>query len=114
VDRAPQNIPEYVAAIRARLVCDRCGKYVGSLTESTYLPPPYPIAAGAAGPDDEVAAMVSFEWHMANKLSDDIFTIRHPQSKGRCVSVRQWYDERGDDDDGVEDDDDDDDGDDAA
>jgi hypothetical protein len=103
----PQSGAEYITAIRAKLVCDRCGRYVGSLAESRYLPPPYPIAVGAIGPDDEVAAQIRFEWHMVGRLSEGAFAIRHPQSRDRCVSVREWYDERAED--GAEDDEDNDD-----
>jgi hypothetical protein len=86
----PRTIGEYVEAIRAGLVCDRCGRYVGSLGPSRYLPPPYPIALDRLGPDDEVEALVGFEWHMLGRLRQGNFAIRHPQQDGHCVSIRDW------------------------
>jgi hypothetical protein len=93
----PQTLSEYIALIREHLVCDNCGRYTGSLAESKYLPPPYAIAVDKVGPDDEVSALIAFEWHMLGLLRQGLFAIRHPQSKGRCVTVREWYDERADD-----------------
>jgi hypothetical protein len=54
------------------------------------VPPPYPIALDKIGADDEVAALIGFEWHMLSLLRDGKFTIRHPQRDGRCVSIREW------------------------
>jgi hypothetical protein len=89
-DRQPSSIPEFIEAIRAGLVCERCGRYIGSLGPSRYVPPPYPLALDKIGPSDEVAALVGFEWHMLGRLRDGNFTIRHPAVDGRCVSVREW------------------------
>ena len=86
----PSSINEFIEAIRAGLVCDRCGRYVGSLAARKYLPPPYPVALDKITADDEVSALVGFEWHMLNRLRNGNFTIRHPQGRGRCVSLREW------------------------
>ena len=85
----PQTLREYIDALRAGLVCDRCGKYVGSLAAKRYLPPPYPGALDKIG-DDEVEALIGFEWHMLDRMRNGNFTIRHPQRKGRCISFREW------------------------
>ncbi len=90
-DSPPRTMAEFIDAIRAGLVCDRCGRYVGSLAAKRYLPPPYPIALDKIGADDEVAALVGFEWHMLGLLRDGGFTVRHPQRRGACVSIRDWY-----------------------
>ncbi len=87
---APRTLRDLVLEVRDRLVCDRCLKYIGSLAATRYLPAPYPVALGRIGPDDEAAALVGFELHMASLVSDGKFALRHPQSKGRCVSVREW------------------------
>ena len=42
--QGPKTLAELIAEVRAGLVCDRCGKYVGSLAAKRYLPPPYPVA----------------------------------------------------------------------
>ena len=47
--------------------------------------------------DDEAATLIGFEWHMLGLLRQNKFTIRHPQSKGRCVSIREWYAEQDED-----------------
>lgn len=86
----PQTIAEFIEAIRAGLVCDRCGRYIGSLGATRYLPPPYPVALDRIGADDEVAALIGFEWHMVGLLRDGKFTIRHPERDGQCVSVKEW------------------------
>lgn len=90
-DAQPGTLAEFIEAIRGGLVCDRCGRYVGSLAPSRYLPAPYPVALGKIGADDEVAALVGFEWYMLGLLHEGAFTIRHPQRRGACVSVREWY-----------------------
>ena len=95
----PGTLGDYIRAIRGGLVCDRCGRYIGSLAETRYLPPPYPIALASAPENDEAAAIAGFEWHMLGLLRQRKFTLRHPQSKGRCVSVREWYAEQHEDDD---------------
>lgn len=81
---------EFITAIREGLVCARCGRYVGSLAAKTYLPPPYPVALDRIGADDEVAALVGFEWHMLGRKRQGNFTIAHPERDGTCVSVREW------------------------
>jgi hypothetical protein len=86
----PATLAEFIDAIRAGLVCDRCGRYVGGLARKKYLPPPYPVALDRITADDEVAALAGFEWHMLNRMREGNFVIRHPQVKGRCVSVREW------------------------
>ncbi|HEY8172633.1 MAG TPA: hypothetical protein VIH21_06065 [Dehalococcoidia bacterium] len=96
-DQQPQSLAEFIDAIRAELVCDRCRRYIGSLAATQYLPPPYPVALDKIGADDEVAALIGFEWHMVGMLREGKFTIRHPQRDGGCVSIREWA--RGDDDD---------------
>jgi hypothetical protein len=88
--REPQSITEFIEAIREGLVCDRCGRYVGSLGLSKYLPPPYPISLDKIGAYDEVAALVGFEWHMLQRMREGNFVIRHPQLDGRCSSLREW------------------------
>jgi hypothetical protein len=92
----PSTIPELIAAIRDGLVCERCGRYIGSLGEKNYVPPPYPIALDRISDEDEVAALVGYEWHMVGRLRDRNFTLRHPEIEGRCVSMREWL-ERDDD-----------------
>ncbi len=95
----PTTIPEFIEAIRSGLVCVRCGRYIGSLGATTYLPPPYPVALDKITPDDEVSALVGFEWHMLGRLRDGNFTIRHPEIDGRCVTMREWLShEHGEDD----------------
>jgi hypothetical protein len=86
----PTTVNEFIEAIRRGLICDRCGRYIGSLAAHRYLPPPYPVALGKIPPDDEVSALVGFEWHMLNRLREGNFVIRHPQGRGRCVSLREW------------------------
>lgn len=85
---APRTAADFIETIRAGLVCDRCGRYVGSLDAKRYLPPPYPVAVEST--DDEVSALIAFEWHMLARLRQGAFTIRHPQRDGRCVSMREW------------------------
>ena len=86
----PTTVTEFIEAIRAGLVCDRCGRYIGTLGLKKYLPPPYPVALDKIAADDEVAALVGFEWHMLGRLREGNFTIRHPQLDGRCSSLREW------------------------
>lgn len=88
--QAPKSLAEYIADIRQGLVCDRCGKYVGSLAERRYLPPPYPVALDKIAAEDEVEALIGFEWHMLNRMRKGNFTIRHPQRDGQCVTFREW------------------------
>ena len=94
----PQTLREFIDALRAGLVCDKCGKYVGSLAAKRYLPPPYPVALDKIG-DDEVEALIGFEWHMVQLLQAGRFVIRHPQVDGRCVSFREWVESDSDEDD---------------
>ncbi|HEX5479172.1 MAG TPA: hypothetical protein VFY79_05580 [Dehalococcoidia bacterium] len=89
VPTQPKTIREFIDALHEGLICDRCGRYVGSLGEQRYLPPPYPIALDLID-DDEVRALVGFEWHMLGRMRGGNFTIRHPEIDGRCVSYREW------------------------
>jgi hypothetical protein len=88
--RQPQSINEFIEAIRAGFVCDKCGRYVGSLGTQKYLPPPYPVALDKVSANNEVATLVGFEWHMLQRLRDGNFTLRHVQLDGRCSSLREW------------------------
>jgi hypothetical protein len=90
---------EYIEAIRAGFVCDRCGKYVGALSPSRYVPPAYPIAFEDLDPEDEARALVEFEWHMLGMLRRGKFVLRHPERDGQCVSVSDWAREEDDDED---------------
>lgn len=94
MNEASRTLSDYISEIRRDLVCDQCGRYVGSLSASKYVPPPYPIAIERIEEDDEAATLIGFEWHMLGLLRQGKFTIRHPQSKGRCVSIREWYAEQ--------------------
>ena len=85
----PKTIREFIDALHEGLVCDRCGRYVGSLGLERYLPPQYPVALDRVE-DDEVRTLVGFEWHMLNRMRGGNFTIRHPEIDGRCVSYREW------------------------
>jgi hypothetical protein len=93
---APKTLSDLVTEVRTGLVCDRCGKYVGSLATKRYLPPPYPVALDRITADQEVEALIGFELHMIGRMRHGNFVIRHPQVDGRCVSVREWA-ERDDD-----------------
>lgn len=93
----PATLSEFIDAVRAGLVCDRCGRYVGSLGPAKYLPPAYPVALDKIPADDEVGALVGFEWHMLNRMREGNFVIRHPQGRGRCVSLREWAEQEEDD-----------------
>jgi hypothetical protein len=86
----PQTLSEFIDALREGLVCDRCGKYVGSLAKRRYLPPPYPVAIDRIGDQDEAEALIAFEWHMLDRLRRGNFTIRHPQRDGQCITFRDW------------------------
>ena len=99
MNEQPSTLVDYIREIRAGLVCDRCGRYIGALAETRYMPPPYPIAIDRIEEDDEAATLIGFEWHMLGLLRQRKFTLRHPQSKERCVSIREWYAEREEDDD---------------
>jgi hypothetical protein len=81
-----------VTTLRASFICDQCGRYLGSIGESGYLPPPYPVAVASVQLDDE--ALFAFEWHMVELMRNGKFTFRHPQIDGRCVSIREWYRDR--------------------
>lgn len=87
---APRTLGDLIDAVRQGLVCARCGRYVGSLAPTRYLPPPYPVAVAGVGPDDEAAALAAFEWHMVGRVREGNFVIRHPELDGRCVSMREW------------------------
>jgi len=95
----PRTLASLIEEARSGLVCDRCGRYVGSLAERTYLPPNYPVAVSKDRLDDEVGALVAFELHMIERLRAGNFTIRHPQKDGRCVSIREWLADDEDDED---------------
>jgi hypothetical protein len=103
-DTQPATIPEFIDAIRAGLLCERCGRYIGSLGNEKYVPPPYPVALDKITSDDEVAALVGFEWYMLGRLREGNFTIRHPEIDGRCATMREWlaheHGEEDDEDDG--------------
>lgn len=86
----PKSLQEFIAALRAGLVCDRCGRYVGSLAATRYLPPQYPVALDRMTVEDEAEALIGFEWHMLGRLREGNFVIRHPQIDGRCVTWREW------------------------
>lgn len=95
---SPKSLAEFIDAIRAGLTCGRCGRYVGSLAAKRYLPPPFPIALDKIPADDEVAALIGFEWHMLGRMRDGNFTIMHPERDGQCVSIREWLASDDDDD----------------
>jgi hypothetical protein len=76
--------------LRQGLICDRCARYVGSLAPKRYLPPQYPVALDRIGDEDEVEALVGFEWHMLGRMRQGNFTIRHPQLDGHCITYREW------------------------
>ena len=86
----PRTLAEYISAIRERLVCDRCGSYIGALSPKRFRPAPYPVALGTIGPEDEAEALIGFEWHMAGLLGAGKFTIRHAQIDDVCVSFNDW------------------------
>lgn len=85
----PKTLAEYIDEIRKGLVCDRCGRYVGSLAAKRYLPAPYPVALDRIQ-DAEAEALIAYEWHMLGRLRQGNFVIRHPEIDGKCVSYREW------------------------
>ena len=96
----PRSMAAYIEAIRAGFVCDRCGRYVGTLSETQYLPPIYPIAFEDIPADDEARSLVQFEWHMLGMLRQGKFVLRHPERDGVCVAMHEWArSEEGDDED---------------
>jgi hypothetical protein len=86
----PRTLADLIEEARNGLVCDRCGRYVGSLADKSYLPAAYPVAVSRERLDDEVGALVTFELHMIDRMRRGNFTIRHPQKDGRCVSIQEW------------------------
>jgi hypothetical protein len=86
----PTTLRDYIETIREAFVCARCGRYVGSLAASEYVPPPYPVAVEDVPEDDEVRSLVTFEWHMLGLLRQGRFTLTHPQKGGVCVSAAEW------------------------
>ncbi len=86
----PTTIAQYIDAVRDGLVCERCGKYVGSLAPRRFLPAPYPVALDKMGPDDEAEALIGFEWHLVNEIREGKYVIRHPERDGVCVTYREW------------------------
>lgn len=86
----PRTLREYIETIRDGLVCERCGRYVGSLAADSYLPPLYPVAVEESPSDDEARALVAFEWHMLGMLRQGKFVLRHPSRDGACVPVEEW------------------------
>jgi hypothetical protein len=86
----PRTVGDLIDEARNGLTCDRCGRYVGSLAERTYLPPAYPVAVSKDRLDDEVGALVTFELHMIDRMRRGNFVIRHPQKDGRCVTIEEW------------------------
>jgi hypothetical protein len=93
---------EYIERIRAGLVCDRCGRYVGSLAATRYQPPPYPVAFEDISADDEAHSLVQFEWHILGMMRQGRFVIRHPEKDGVCVSMEEWAREEDEDEDDEE------------
>ena len=95
----PRTIGQFIDAIREGLVCERCGKYVGSLAAKRFLPAPYPVALDKIGPDEEAEALIGFEWHLVNEMRNGRYMIRHPERDGTCISYREWVatDDDGDD-----------------
>jgi hypothetical protein len=86
----PRTVGDLIDEVRRNLICDRCRRYVGSLAETTYLPPAYPVAVSKDKLDDEVGSLLTFELHMLERQRHGNFTIRHPQKGGRCVSIQEW------------------------
>ena len=86
----PRTIQEFISELRASLVCDRCGRYVGSLSPERYVPPPYPVGLDRIGDGEEVQALIGFEWHMLQRMQEGNFVIRHPARDGQCITYRDW------------------------
>ena len=86
----PKTLAAFIDAIRAGLVCDRCGKYIGGLAPERFLPAPYAVALGKVGAEDEAEVLIGFEWYMMGLLRAGSFKLRHPQLKGECVNFREW------------------------
>jgi hypothetical protein len=92
----PKTLAEFIDAIRADLVCDRCGAYIGGLALKRFKPAPYPVALGKIGVEDEAEALIGFEWYMVAQLRAGKFTVRHAQLDGACVSFREWAEDEED------------------
>ena len=92
-------LSDLITEIRAGLLCERCGKYIGGLATKRYLPPPYPVALDRIPSDDEAETLIGFEYHMLGLLRQGRFVIRHPERDGQCISFREWAasDDDGDD-----------------
>ncbi|MDE3097063.1 MAG: hypothetical protein KGK07_13830 [Chloroflexota bacterium] len=88
----PRTLQEFISALRSGLVCDRCGRYVGSLSPERYVPPPYPVGLDRIGDGEEVQALIGFEWHMLRRMQEGNFVIRHPERDGACITYREWVD----------------------
>jgi hypothetical protein len=86
----PRTLREHIDVIREGMVCERCGRYIGSLAPDSYLPPAYPVAVEDSSPEDEVRALVAFEWHLLGMMRQGKFVIRHPERDGVCVSIEEW------------------------
>lgn len=86
----PTTLTDYIETIRAGYVCSRCHRYVGSLANSEYVPPPYPVHVDGLSEQDEVQALVRFEWHMLGLLNQRKFTLAHPERDGVCVPIAEW------------------------
>jgi len=90
MEDVPRNMAEYIETIRAGLVCERCGRYVGSLAATRYQPPLYPVAFEDIPADDEARSLIQFEWHLLGMMRQGRFVIRHPEKDGQCVSMQEW------------------------
>ena len=99
MSESPTRLGDLITEIRAGLVCERCGKYIGALATKRYLPPPYPVALDRISSNDEAEALIGFEYHMLGLLRQGRFVIRHPERDGQCISFREWAasDDDGDD-----------------
>lgn len=78
-----------IATVRDGLVCGRCGRYVGQLSATQYLPPIYPIAMRDDS-DDEGRALLEFEWHLLGMLRQGNFSLVHPERNGVCLTLEDW------------------------
>jgi hypothetical protein len=92
------TLQQMIEELRAGLVCDRCGRYVGSLGPTKYRPAPYPVALDRLTDEDEVPVLIGFERYMLALLREGKFTLRHPQVDGRCATVAEWAAARADED----------------